>query len=66
MQAEIDHIVRMWRWIKGGVPEPEADMRAALAEILADLPEDDPHGSFVTGMTYLYRTGRLSNRDRSD
>jgi hypothetical protein len=62
MEAEIDHIVRMWRWIKGGVPEPEADMRAALADVLASLPDDDSQGLFVTGMTYLYRTGRLSNR----
>jgi hypothetical protein len=62
MEAEIDHIVRMWRLIKGGVPEQEADTRVALADVLAGLPDDDPQGLFVTGMTYLYRTGRLSNR----
>jgi hypothetical protein len=62
MEAEIDYIDRMWRWIKGGVPELEAGMRVALADVLAGLPDDDPQGLFVTGMTYLYRTGRLSNR----
>jgi hypothetical protein len=64
MQTEIDHIVRMWRLIKGRVPEQEADMRAMLAEVLADLPDNDPRGLFVVGMTYLYRTigtdGRLA------
>jgi hypothetical protein len=63
MQTEIDHIIRMWRF-KGRAPEQEADMRAMLAEVLADLPDNDPHGLFVVGMTHLYRTigkdGRLA------
>jgi hypothetical protein len=64
METEIDHIVRIWRLIKGMVPEQEAGMRDALAKVLADSPDKDPHGLFVAGMTYLYRAvgrdGRLA------
>jgi hypothetical protein len=55
MEAEIDHIVRIWQWIKGGVPEHESDTRAALAEVLAGLPDDDPQALFIAGMKYLHR-----------
>jgi hypothetical protein len=56
MEAEIDHIVRMWRLIKGTAPEQEAGMRDVLTKVLADLPkQDDPKGPFIVGMKYLYR-----------
>ena len=55
MDQELDRIVRTWRIIKGVALDEEASIRSALADILANNPEQDPHEFFLAGMKYLYQ-----------
>jgi hypothetical protein len=58
MDPELERIVRTWRIIKGVTPEQEASIRSALAGVLANTPEQDPHGLFLAGMKYLYQQSK--------